>query len=102
MIPKIPLICAAAFLPACGSVPAAIVDFFDASQSLALVESGTTWDTVRSEGYLFTYTRDKLFTGGLGGGPIGRPVIIDWPVGLEAQAITTGSVTGPAQFTIGW
>lgn len=82
------------------STRADIVDFFNASQSYSLIQSGTTSDTISSEGYLFTYTRDKLFTGGLGGGPIGRPVSIDWPAGLEAQAVTTGPTTGPATFTI--
>jgi hypothetical protein len=38
---------------------------------------------------LFTYTRDKLFTGGLGGGPIGRAERVSWPDGVEAQAVTT-------------
>jgi hypothetical protein len=75
-----------------------LVDFFDASQSYALVQSGTTWDTVRTEGYLFTYSRDKLFTGGTGT-VIGRPVSVDWPTGLQAQAVTTGPI-GPAKFTI--
>jgi hypothetical protein len=47
-----------------------------------------TSDTVRSQGYLFTYTRDKLFTGGTGQ-PIGRAVRVPWPSGMEAQAVTT-------------
>ena len=87
-------------LALCGTAHAVIVDFFDASQSYSLVQVGTTSDTISTEGYLFTYTRDKLFTGGLGGGPIGRPVVIDWPTGLEAQAITEGPTLGPAKFTI--
>lgn len=83
----------------CGRVQAAIVDFFDASQAYSIIQLGSISDTVRSEGYLFTYTRDKLFTGG-GSDPIGRPIRIAWPEGLEAQAITAGSITGPAKFTI--
>lgn len=83
----------------CVALRADVVDFFDSSQSYSLIQSGTTSDTISTEGYLFTYTRDKLFTGGLGGGPIGRPVSIDWPLGLQAQAVTTGP-TGPAKFTI--
>jgi hypothetical protein len=62
--------------------------FFDSSQVATPVESGVTWDTVRSNGYLFTYTRDKLFTGGTGH-VIGRQVRIPWPLGVEAQAVTT-------------
>jgi len=39
--------------------------FFNASQTTNLVATNTTADTISSEGYLFTYTRDKLFTGGI-------------------------------------
>jgi len=62
--------------------------FFDNCQVYTLVASGVTSDTIRSNGYLFTYTRDKLFTGGTGQ-PIGRPVRVAWPAGVEAQAVTT-------------
>jgi len=62
--------------------------FFDNCQVATLVNSGVTSDTVSSRGYLFTYTRDKLFTGGTGQ-PIGRPVRVPWPQGVEAQAVTT-------------
>ncbi len=52
--------------------------------------AGVTSDTISSNGYLFTYTRDKLFTGGVGlPEPIGRTVRIPWPDGVEAQAVTT-------------
>ena len=67
---------------------ATIVEFFDPAQTATLVQSGTTFDTIESEGYVFTYTRDKLFTGGLGGGPIGRAERVPWPEGVEAQAVT--------------
>jgi len=51
--------------------------FFDRSQTTNLVASGTTSDTIRSEGYLFTFTRDEPFTGGMGlSNPIGRAVRI--------------------------
>lgn len=97
-LPYLITLCTALALgsPAC----AVIVGFFDSAQSYALVQSGVTADTISTEGYLFTYTRDKLFTGGLGGGPIGRPVRVEWPVGLEAQAVTAGPNPGPARFTI--
>lgn len=62
--------------------------FFQTCQVAAPVASGVTSDTVSSDGYLFTYTRDKLFTGGTGQ-PIGRPVRVPWPAGVEAQAVTT-------------
>lgn len=75
--------------------------FFDSTQIASLVATGTTSDTISSEGYLFTYTRDKLFTGGVGlTNPIGRPVRIAWPQGIEAQYITTGPTPGNAKITV--
>src|SRR3569832_1624029 len=89
----------ALFLPA--PVHAVTTTFFDASQTMTLVTSSTTSDTISTEGYLFTYTLDKLFTGGVGlTTPIGRTQIVQWPTGLHAQAVTSGPVTGPAQITI--
>jgi hypothetical protein len=73
-------------IPAAAS--ASTVIFFDSSQVATLVASGVTSDTIRSNGYLFTYTRDKLFTGGIGPDPIGRQVRVPWPQGVEAQAVT--------------
>lgn len=75
--------------------------FFDATQATHLVAEGTTSDTVRTEGYLFTFTRDKLFTGGVGlTNPIGRAVRVPWPVGLEAQAVTAGPNPGGARIDV--
>jgi hypothetical protein len=85
----------------CASTNAATIVFFDTSQIATLVAEGTTSDTISSEGYLFTYTRDKLFTGGIGlPDPIGRPVRIPWPEGVEAQAVTAGPNPGKAKITI--
>ena len=70
------------------AVEAGITTFFDPSQIATDVASGVTWDKIESEGYYFTYTRDKLFTGG-GTVPIGRGVRVPWPEGVEAQAVTT-------------
>jgi len=81
----------AAVLSCClSSTPAGaeITVFFDSSQIATPVASGVTSDTISSSGYLFTYTRDKLFTGGTGQ-PIGRSVRVPWPTGVEAQAVTT-------------
>lgn len=83
---------------ASANVNATTTVFFDSSQVATLVESGTTFDTISSNGYLFTYTQDKLFTGG-GTTPIGRVSAVNWPEGISAQAITTGTV-GPAKITI--
>lgn len=62
--------------------------FFESCQSATLLNSGVTSDTISSSGYEFTYTLDKLFTGGTGQ-VIGRPVHVPWPDGVEAQAVTT-------------
>lgn len=79
------------------SSPAETVTFFDASQGITGVSSDVTTDTVESNGYLFTLTQDKLFTGGVGlTTPIGRPIRVSWPSGLEAQAITTPPEGGQA------
>jgi hypothetical protein len=66
----------------------ATIVFFDGSQIATDVASGVTSDTISSCDYLFTYTRDTLFTGGTGQ-PIGRTVRVPWPQGVEAQAVTT-------------
>jgi hypothetical protein len=84
-----------------GPAQTATTVFFDSSQTTNLVASGTTSDTISSEGYLFTVTRDKLFTGGIGlTNPIGRYIRIPWPDGLEAQAVTSGPVPSGARIDI--
>lgn len=67
---------------------AIVVHFFDASQVATPVSSGVTSETISSNGYIFTATRDKLFTGGTGH-IIGRSVRVPWPQGVESQAVTT-------------
>jgi hypothetical protein len=80
---------------------AVVTVFFDSSQTTNLVASGATSDTISSEGYLFTVTRDKLFTGGVGlTNPIGRYLRVHWPDGLEAQAVTAGTNLSGARITI--
>jgi hypothetical protein len=80
---------------------AATTVFFDSSQTTNLVASGATADTTSSEAYLFTVTRDKLFTGGVGlTNPVGRYIRVPWPEGLEAQAVTAGPVLSGARITI--
>jgi hypothetical protein len=75
--------------------------FFDSSQTTNLVSAGTISDTLGSEGYLFTVSRDKLFTGGVGlTNPIGRYIRVPWPSGLEAQAVTAGPNPGGARIEI--
>lgn len=83
------------------SISAVTITFFNSSQSTNLVAAGTTSDSVSSEGYLFTVTMDKLFTGGVGlTNPIGRNLRVRWPDGLEAQAVTAGPVTSKARIDL--
>ncbi len=82
------VVLAALSLVPCSLAQADVTVFFNSSQVATPVNSGVTSDTVSSNGYLFTYTRDKLFTGGLGH-PIGRTTHVNWPQGVEAQAVTT-------------
>lgn len=83
----------------CQSARGGTVVFFDPLQTAALVSEGVTSDTIESSGYRFTYTRDKLFTGGTGH-VIGRPVRVPWPQGVEAQAVTEGPSTSGARLNI--
>lgn len=74
------------------SVGAVTTTFFDNSQTPTVDTSATFSDTLVSAGYVFVYSMDKLFTGGVGlTTPIGRPVSVTWPTGLHAQAVTTPS-----------
>lgn len=92
-------ITAVAILLSQTSAHAVTTTFFDPTQIATSVASGTTSNTVSSEGYLFTYTLDKLFTGGTGS-IIGRSIAVAWPNGVEAQAVTTGPTTSKARITI--
>ncbi|MBI5838044.1 MAG: hypothetical protein HZB25_12470 [Candidatus Eisenbacteria bacterium] len=78
---------------------AVVTVYFNPSQVATLVENGTTWDTFSCEGYVFTCTRDKLFTGG-GTNPIGRPIRVQWPDGIEAQYVTAGPNPTKAQILV--
>jgi hypothetical protein len=84
----IPTAFAACGVVCCAPTLAAVITFFDPSQVATTVASGVTSETLSSNGYVFVVTRDKLFTGGTGH-IIGRTVRVPWPLGLEAQAVTT-------------
>lgn len=73
--------------------------YFNPSQTTNLVSTNATSDTISSEGYVFTYSRDKFFTGGTTNPP-GRYVRVFWPDGLEAQYVTAGPSPGKAQITV--
>ena len=77
-----------------------IVGYGDSGPVALLVAEGPTWDKISSNGYYFTYTRDKFFNGGGGGPPTGRYVRVLWPQGVEAQAVTAGPNPGKARITI--
>ena len=102
MIRPAPVAALVSILCVCSaSANASTILFFDPSQVAADVASGVTSDTISSNGVLFTYTRDKLFTGGVGmTEPIGRAVRVAWPDGVEAQAVTTGPSPSGAQLII--
>lgn len=78
--------------------------FFNASQTMTVVSSNMTTVTIQSEGYLFTYSQDGYFTGGVGlTNPVGRYFSVVWPNGVQAQAITvqpTPPVPSGANITI--
>ena len=82
-----------------GAAQAVTTVFFNSSQTTNLVNSASTSDTISSEGYLFTFTRDKFFTGGTTNPP-GRYLRIFWPEGLEAQAVTAGPAPSKARIDI--
>lgn len=75
--------------------------FFNSAQGTNAAGSTATSETLATQGYLFTCTRDKLFTGGVGlTNPIGRSLRVTWPAGLEAQAVTAGPSPGGAKMQI--
>jgi hypothetical protein len=84
----------------CASTYADTMTFFSRDQVASLMAEGPTWDKISSNGYYFTYTRDKFFNGGGGGPPTGRYVRVPWPQGVEAQAVTAGPTPGKAKITI--
>jgi hypothetical protein len=67
--------------------------FFNPTQTAVSAGSGPTSETVRSTGYLLTYSQDKWWypTISLGPGtPTGRLQSVTWPEGLDAQTVTAG------------
>lgn len=87
----------ACMLPAVAS--AVVTVYFSPDQVATTVTIGETFDEISCDGYLFTYTRDKLFTGG-GSDTIGRGVRVAWPAGIEAQYVTAGPNPTKAQIKI--
>lgn len=67
--------------------------FFSGAQPATLVVSNINAVTIQSGDYRFTYSADGYWSSG-GGPPTGRFFSIFWPNGVQAQAITTGSLLG--------
>lgn len=93
------LLAALALLAAPGLARAGVTVYFSPDQVATLEAEGVTSDTITCQGYRFTYTRDKLFTGG-GSTVIGRSVRVVWPDGIEAQYVTAGPAPTKAQITV--
>ncbi len=74
------------------------VTFFSPFQTATVVTTNMTSATIRSRGYLFTYSVDGYWSAYPGGPPTGRMQPVQWPVGIDAQTITT-SPTGPVTQT---
>jgi hypothetical protein len=69
-------------------------DFFNVLQTATVVATNMTNTTIRSRGYLFTYSVDGWWSAYPGGPPTGRIQPVQWPAGVDAQTITTGP-SGP-------
>ncbi len=69
--------------------------YFNASQTMTVTASNMTAVTINSGGFLFTYSQDGYFTGGVGlTNPVGRYFSVVWPNGVQAQAYTAGLLSG--------
>lgn len=87
----------------CIEANAVTTTFFDPSEAEIMVSTNSTSDTVSSRGYLFTYSLDKWWSAWTGGAPTGRFTSVNWPDGVQAQAITVAppnGIVGSASITI--
>lgn len=86
---------AAAVVLGSASLAAAMTNvFFNAYQTATVVATNMTDTTIRSRGYLLTYSVDGWWSAYPGGPPTGRLQPVLWPTGVDAQTITTGP-SGP-------
>jgi len=75
----------------CGGTAQGItIVFFNTAQTASTVTTNDTSDTIKSSGYLFTYSLDKWWSASPGGPPTGRFSSVGWPNGVQAQTLTTG------------
>lgn len=91
------LLAAVIFLCAVAALGETVV-FFDPLQTATVVSTNMTSTTIRSRGYLFTYSVDGYWSAYPGGPPTGRMQPVQWPTGIDAQTITSGP-TGPVTQT---
>ncbi|MBE7497990.1 MAG: hypothetical protein HS117_23860 [Verrucomicrobiaceae bacterium] len=68
--------------------------FFNASQTRTVLASSINEVTIRSGEYTFTYSVDGYWAPVAGGQPTGRFFSVNWPAGVQAQAITAGPLLG--------
>ncbi len=86
---------AAAFTLGCTMSASAMTNvFFHAPEVAVVVGTNMTDTTIRSSGYLFTYSVDGWWSATPGGPPTGRMQPVQWPEGIDAQSITTGPTAG--------
>jgi hypothetical protein len=92
--PHLLAIAAAVVLGGAWSSPAVTNTFFSPYQTATVVTTNMTSTTIRSRGYLFTYSVDGWWSAWPGGPPTGRLQPVHWPDGVDAQAITADA-SGP-------
>ncbi|MBE2286990.1 MAG: hypothetical protein IAE77_26275 [Prosthecobacter sp.] len=68
--------------------------FFNAAQTRTVLASSINSVTIRSGDYTFTYSVDGYWSPVQGGQPTGRFFSVNWPTGVQAQAITAGPLLG--------
>lgn len=68
--------------------------FFNASQTRTVLASSINEVTIRSGDYTFAYSVDGYWAPYAGGQPTGRFFSVNWPAGVQAQAITAGPLLG--------
>ncbi len=81
-------------LGAASSSPAVTNLFFNPYQTATVVTTNMTSTTIRSRGYLFTYSVEGWWSAYPGGPPTGRLRPVLWPAGVDAQTITADAA-GP-------
>jgi hypothetical protein len=93
-------IVAGAVVLGCFSLAPAYADstvFFSSCQVATVTAPGVSSDTITSNGYRFTYTRDKLFTGGTGQPIVSEAVL--WSNLEQGATVKTEGLTSKTKAT---